>query len=72
MINYPKSIEEAKEFRYGAWAGNPNGSRYNKGKCAFEVWSDGFIARQCSRPTGYGPGKLYCKQHARIIRRRNR
>lgn len=69
MINPPKTLEEAKATRYGAWAGDPNGRRYSAGRCAYEV-ANGWHFVQCFRKGRYGRANLYCKQHAAIIARR--
>lgn len=69
MIRFcPETLEEAKEIRYGRWTGNPNGVKYKESQCAYEVHDEReIIGRQCFRKNGFGPGKLYCKQHARIV-----
>ncbi len=60
---------EMSERRYGQWAGNPKGVTEDKECCIEEVWPSGriggFVPYQCSRKRGYGPEKLYCKQHAK-------
>ena len=57
----------ANERRFGEWAGNPNGTPEDITRCIEEVWpqSHGWIPYQCHRKRGYGPGGLYCKQHAK-------
>lgn len=70
MIDYPKTIEEAKEYRYNVWAGNPNGIPYRKERCVYEVYH-GVLFAQCSRKNGHGPRKLYCRQHAGIVEATN-
>lgn len=60
----PKTIEEARAYRYNKWAGNPKGSKYQEGRCAMAVWVK-WMHRQCSRKAKEGPGNLYCKAHAR-------
>jgi len=70
MIDYPKTIEEAKKYRYGSWVGNPKGTPYKEGRCAYEVWS-AFISYQCTRNNGHGPEGLYCKQHAKMLKERS-
>jgi len=72
MIDYPKTLKEARERRYGAWAGEPDGRKYGEGFCAYEVWGGprGMTAYQCCRRNGYGPEELYCKTHAKILARR--
>ena len=56
---------------YGAWTGNPKGILEDETKCIEEVWPrgrvDGWFSWQCQRKRGYGPGGLYCKQHARKV-----
>ncbi len=66
MLDYPKTIEEAKRYRYGTWSGNPEGRSYIPARCAWEVLN-GHLFYQCSRKNSHGPASLYCKQHARII-----
>jgi len=60
----PNTIKELLSYRYGIWAGNMRGVRFEVDKCAHEV-SDprSGITRQCSRVNGYGKSGLYCKQH---------
>ena len=66
MLDCPKTVEDARKYRYGAWAGRPNGMPYKEGSCAYKVQSR-WIFIQCSRKNGYGPGGLYCKQHAKKV-----
>ena len=66
MLNPPKTLNEATKHRYNSWAGNPNGTKYDPFRCAYEVPSN-FLFYQCSRRKGYGPNKLYCKQHAKNV-----
>lgn len=65
MIDYPKTIEEAKEHKYSIYE-----YPYYEGCCAYEV-SEIIefyrVSRQCLKKNGYGPAKLYCKQHAKLI-----
>ena len=67
MFNAPKTEEQTKEYRYGKWAGNPKGSRYIEGRCAYEV-PKGTKFYQCGRKNGHGPEGLYCWHHAKRIR----
>jgi len=52
---------------YGQWAGDPQGKKEDPKRCIEEVWPQ--IGRwnpyQCSRKRGFGPNRLYCKQHAK-------
>ncbi len=66
MPEYPQTLEEARAYRYNEWAGNPNGSSYLVGWCAYEVFRT-LPGHQCYRKDGYGPERLYCKQHAKIV-----
>jgi len=67
---YPLTSAEARKKRYGEWAGNPKGSAYVPGRCAYDCFSkNDFIPHQCSRRNGNGPDKLYCRQHAQIVER---
>ncbi len=68
MNDYPQTIEEAREYRYNRWGGNPKGSPYREGKCAGEVFLH-HLFYQCSRSPKYGPGNLYCKTHAKYAER---
>lgn len=52
------------KFRYGVWAGNPNGVLQNKTKCVWPIWGD-YRTRQCSRNRKTGLHGLFCKQHAK-------
>lgn len=59
--------------RYGCWAGNPKGVAEDTEDCIEEVWSEvSWIPYQCSRKRGYGPDKLYCKQHAKMKEEREK
>lgn len=70
MFNPPMTSKEAASYRYGEWAGRPQGERYNHERCAYETMTDHFIFRQCRRYPGHGPAKLYCRQHAKIVKER--
>lgn len=69
MLTYPKTAEEAKKYRYGQWAGSPEGHNYDDTLCAYEVRGSGraIMFYQCCRRNGHGPGKLYCKHHAKKV-----
>ena len=69
MYNPPKTLEEAKKIKYGTWAGNPDGRKYQEGYCAYECAEPGRWIHfyQCSRKNGHGPEGLYCKQHAKMV-----
>ena len=60
---YPFTLAEAQEKKYG-----PDFSprKYVRGMCAAQVWPKerGMPQHQCERYGKYGPGGLYCKQHA--------
>lgn len=62
-----KTLEEAKAYLYGSWAGNPKGSAFDPSCCAEAVWTGGrgSLEHQCRAKPGHGPDKLYCKAHAR-------
>lgn len=71
MIHPPKTLAEAKKYRYGEWAGNPKGDAYDPACCAYEYWPKGeWVPHQCTRPNGHGPAGLYCKQHAKKVEER--
>jgi hypothetical protein len=63
----PKTLEEAREIRYGDSSINPQGSKYKEGYCAYEVWTDIWRPKQCSRKNGKGINGLYCGIHAKKI-----
>lgn len=65
-MNEITTIEEARAYRYGEWAGNPSVRAYKDGHCAKEVmdWTSGLFY-QCGRRNGHGPHGLYCWQHAK-------
>ena len=57
---------------YGDWAGNPSGTEECETDCITEVWPNrssggGWAPYQCQRKRGFGPGGLYCKQHAKKL-----
>lgn len=64
-----KSREQAENYRYNKWAGNPNGTKYTPSRCAYPVWSGGrgSMQHQCLRPCGYGPEGLFCQTHAPMM-----
>lgn len=70
MLHKPKTKKEAYKYRYGTWAGNPSGDRYDPNRCAAEVVDD-WCHFQCSRKNGHGPDGLYCKQHAKMVEKQN-
>lgn len=66
MLDYPQTLGEAEEYRYGVWGGRPAGMPYRPGYCAFEVFpaERGAMHHQCLRRSGHGPAGLYCGLHA--------
>jgi hypothetical protein len=70
MFHEPKTLEEAKLYRYRTWAGNSRGDAYNPMRCAAEVADGGrsCLSHQCGRKNGYGPEGLYCKQHSKWVK----
>lgn len=69
MFDPPQTIEAAKAYRYGEWAGVPRGYAFEPSCCAYEVL-DGWLFRQCSRKPGKGPAGLYCGTHAKKAERK--
>jgi hypothetical protein len=72
MLKPPCTKAEAEKRRYNEWAGNPKGTAYNPGHCAYEIRErhsrfPHFI--QCQRKAVAGPDTLFCAQHARIVSR---
>ena len=55
------------ERRYGRWAGNQKGDPEDPTRCIEVVCgrNRSVLTYQCSRKRGYGPGGLYCAQHAK-------
>lgn len=52
--------------KYGVWAGRPQGIPEDTTRCIVEVYHKrSFTTLQCNRKRGFGPDKLYCKQHAK-------
>ena len=69
MFHQPLTIEEARAYRYGCWAGNTKGHGYKEGFCCAEVSdSSGWHYWQGSRKNKSGPGGLYCGIHAKRVR----
>jgi hypothetical protein len=56
-----------KKKTYGRWAGRPYGAPENMARCRYEVAEVGMGCHfhQCRRKRGYGPRKVFCKQHAK-------
>lgn len=71
MFNDPKTLEEAKNKRYGTWAGRPSGDAYDPDCCAYQVFSEerSVVHHQCRRKNGHGIERLYCKQHAKMVKK---
>ena len=69
MFDNPSTREEARKIRYGCWAGEPKGRRYREADCAYEVFPQqrGGMHHQCCKGNGFGPGLLYCRQHANKV-----
>jgi hypothetical protein len=63
-LNRPKTLDEARKYRYGQWAGNEKGHAFDPGCCAYELYR-GWLPSQCSRKPGTGPGGIFCAQHAK-------
>lgn len=67
MHNLPKTLRTARRKVYGRALWNPEGQKYDEAYCAFAVISRSGYEYQCFRKNGHGIGKLYCRQHAKII-----
>lgn len=69
MLNYPRTLEEAKAYKYNQWGGNPNGTAYKPERCAYEVYSNDrtMMHWQCFYKNGKGAGGLYCGIHAKRV-----
>lgn len=73
MNKHPQTIEEARQYRYCKWAGNPSGSPFQEGRCAMEVRESGrgALFYQCRNKSGKGPSGLYCGTHAKEVEAMN-
>ena len=61
-------VEKDGYRHYGKWICDPKGRRENKNNCIWEIFPKGhWTPYQCTRKRGYGPGGLYCKQHAKMV-----
>ena len=67
MIEDPKTLDEAKSKRYGTWAGDPKGRKYDQTRCAYEVMH-GHLFSQCNFRNGKGINNLYCGTHAKKVK----
>jgi hypothetical protein len=68
MSVYVPRIERDGKRRYGRWAGRPDGDKEDPKCCVVQVGGDRMSMHQCSRQRGYGPDKLFCHQHAKLVR----
>jgi hypothetical protein len=46
MSNGLKTIEGARQYKYGCWGGNPNGTAYQEGRCMESIFRD-YHSSQC-------------------------
>lgn len=67
MISGPHNLEEARKYSYDQTGINPQGIGFATWKCAAEIAVSDWHYAQCSRKPGYGPDKIFCKQHARML-----
>jgi hypothetical protein len=70
MKRLPFTQQEAEEYRYPTIKGQHKA--YVHGQCAYACHYKWGIEIQCPqviKNKGYGPGGLYCKQHASMVRR---
>jgi hypothetical protein len=69
----PQTLEDARAYRYGRWAGNEAGNKYTEEKCIAEVSCGGrsFLYRQCSKPIS-AKGAPFCVGCARKIANRKK
>ena len=70
MIDAPRTIEEARKYRYNCWAGNPDGEAYDSKYCAHRVPERGrsCLSYQCRYKNGKGINGLYCGIHAKEVK----
>lgn len=59
----PRTLEEARRYRYGRWSGNEKGVPLYEGRCIQEFFPNGrgAIPRQCARPQANG--RPWCRVH---------
>ena len=57
---------------FAQWAGCPDGVPADPKRCNYEVFPYRGLHYQCTRRKGHGPGALYCKQHATMLRGREK
>lgn len=69
MFDPPRTLGEAKVYRYGDLGRGKCGDLYRDNRCAYAVW-DKWNDHQCYRKKGHGPSGLYCKQHAKVLEKR--
>lgn len=67
MLYPPKTLEEARKYRYNRWGGNPQGTAYKEGFCAYSVY-DAHLSYQCRHKNGKGINGLYCGIHAKRVK----
>lgn len=60
------SLSEAQKYRYGVWAGCPNGYPYNPKYCAEPIMTGGrgSLPAQCAQKPGSGRDGIFCNRHA--------
>lgn len=65
-MEYPKNKAEAEKYRYGCWAGHPNGRPYDPKYCAQPTMTGGraSLPTQCGRSPGHGKDGIFCKKHS--------
>ena len=60
-----------ERYRYGVWAGRPNGLKRDGERCIVAVRGGGLWGaadeHQCQCTALHGPGKQYCATHARML-----
>lgn len=64
MINPPKTLAEARRYRYFEFA---DGYAFNPDCCAYAIGSGRYRGAQCSKRPSFGAGGLYCSGHAQKI-----
>ena len=64
MINPPKTLTEARRYRYFEFA---DGYTFNPDFCAYAIGNGRYRGAQCAKLHGHGPGGLYCPGHAKMV-----
>ena len=64
----PRTLAELKKHRYAISPRMPKGQSYAPEQCGWIVHEckKHSVTWQCNRASGYGEGKLWCSNHAKV------